>query len=83
VDRTVPPVNPEGEAADGVVDAVDRANMALSRIKASRVNRVSRASSIHVPDRASTRRAREARAVDTADPPVLTAKNNVDPAQAR
>jgi hypothetical protein len=83
VDRTVPPVNPEGEAADGVVDAVDRANMALSRIKASRVNRVSRASSIHVPDRASTRRAREARAVDTADPPVLTAKSNVDPAQAR
>ena len=78
MDRTVPPENPEGEAADGVVDAVDRASMALSRIKANRVNKVSRDNSIPVLDRASTHRDQEVRVAVIAVQPVLTARSSVD-----
>ena len=49
MDRTVPPGIPEGEAADGVADAEDRASRAPSRTRASRVKQASQARK-RIPD---------------------------------
>lgn len=56
MDRTVPPVKtPGGEAADGVVDAVDRASRAPTRVR-GRANRASQTSKASRPIPASTPR---------------------------
>ncbi|MGE5113605.1 MAG: hypothetical protein ACM3JB_22305 [Acidobacteriaceae bacterium] len=68
MDRTVLPGNPAGEAADGVVDAVDPASMVLSQ--GSRVNKDNR----DFPRRVDSR-GRGGKAVDL-EAVVLTGKNS-------
>ena len=87
MDRTVPPENPEGEAADGVVDAADRASRAPIRIKVkgSRASRTSRAPR-PIPARRSVGdplKGTRARAAAIADLPDPIAKSSADRAPGR
>ena len=88
MDRTVPPAKiPEGEAADGVADAADRASMAPSQTKgrASRVSRTSRArrlTQVRINSMAVLSRA-QARTVAMAPPPGLIARSSAARAAAR
>jgi hypothetical protein len=87
MDRTAPPVRiPEGEAADGVVDVVDRASMALTKIKARASSRVSRTSRVSKPTKARSSMAvrvkAKGRIAATAAPRDLIGRNSVVRAMA-
>ena len=81
MDRTAQPVKtPEGEAADGVADAVDRASMALSHTRVSRASKVNQTSrgqgNILVRRAANMPQGREARIAAMAVPDARSARSS-------